>query len=261
MNRQNGFTLLEVLIALGIVAVISILSWQGLEEVLRSAGRVTQVDEQVQTTTAVFAQLEKDIAALELKLEAPTPASDLIELTGSGLLIQFTQRNTSEPAYRERVEWVLEGTNLLRIARRELNPEQPSVSEPVPARGLQIRFLREPGGWTSPLAFGTPAQQERSDLELQGPALQLISGAPPGPPPGEAGEMPQNDVQGRPDPGGPGRPEGPGGLDGPGGAGGPGVPGLPRTQAAQSLIRAVEVSLTQANNQAVTRVFRTGGVY
>lgn len=46
MKPQRGFTLLEVLIALGIVAVISILSWQGLEEVLRSANRVTQVDEQ-----------------------------------------------------------------------------------------------------------------------------------------------------------------------------------------------------------------------
>ena len=258
MRRQNGFTLLEVLIALGIVAVISILSWQGLEEVLRSAGRVTQVDEQVQTTTAVFAQLEKDIAALELGLDAPTPGSDLIELTGSGLLLQFTQRNTSEPAYRERVEWVLDGTNLLRIARRELNPEQPSISEPIPARGLQIRFLREPGGWTSPLAFGTPTLQERSDLELQGPTLQLNTGAPSGPPPGEAGEMPQRrDTSGSPE-----APESPNGPSGPGGGSdGPDIPGSPQAQPAQSLIRAVEVSLTQGNNQAVTRVFRTGGVY
>jgi general secretion pathway protein J len=255
MKKQNGFTLLEVLIALGIVAVISILSWQGLEEVLRSAGRVIQVDEQVQTTTAVFSQLEKDIAALELGLEAPTPASDLIELTGSGLLLQFTQRNTREPAYRERVEWVLDGTNLLRISRRELNPEQPSISEPIPARGLQIRFLREPGGWSSPLAFGTPTLQERSDLELQGPAVQLNTGAPPGPPPGEAGEMPQT-------------PDTTGSREAPGGPSGPGAPGsgsdgagVPQAQTAQSLIRAVEVSLTQGNNQAVTRVFRTGGVY
>ena len=248
MNRQSGFTLLEVLIALGIVAVISILSWQGLEEVLRSAGRVTQVDEQIQTTTAVFAQLEKDIAALELGLEAPSPASDLIELTGSGLLLQFTQRNTSEPAYRERVEWVLDGANLLRISRRELNPEQPSVSEPIPAAGLQIRFLREPGGWTSPLAFGTPAVQERTDLELQGPALQLNTGGLSGPSPGEAGEMPQ-------------APDTPGTPETPGGPGGPDIPGSPQARPAQSLIRAVEVSLTQSNNQAVTRVFRTGGVY
>lgn len=64
MKKQRGFTLLEVLIALGIVAVISILSWQGLEEVLRSANRVTQVDEQIQTVSAVFSQLEKTLAHL-----------------------------------------------------------------------------------------------------------------------------------------------------------------------------------------------------
>ena len=53
MNKNaNGFTLLEVLIALGIVSVISILSWQGLQEVLRSANRVTEVDEQIQTVSA-----------------------------------------------------------------------------------------------------------------------------------------------------------------------------------------------------------------
>lgn len=63
-QKAQGFTLLEVLIALGIVSVISILSWQGLQEVLRSAGRVTAVDEQVQTVTAVFSQLEKTLLPL-----------------------------------------------------------------------------------------------------------------------------------------------------------------------------------------------------
>ncbi len=79
-GRTKGFTLLEVLIALGIVSVISILSWQGLQEVLRSANRVTSVDEQLQTVSAVFSQLEKDLGALELTLDNPTPKSDLIEV-------------------------------------------------------------------------------------------------------------------------------------------------------------------------------------
>ena len=77
-KNAQGFTLLEVLIALGIVSVISILSWQGLQEVLRSANRVTEVDEQIQTVSAVLSQFEKDLGALELTLEAPTPESDLI---------------------------------------------------------------------------------------------------------------------------------------------------------------------------------------
>lgn len=235
-TRQRGFTLLEVLVALGIVAVISILSWQGLEEVLRSANRVTEVDERVQTVNAVFSQFEKDLGALELTLNAPTPDSDFVEVTGNGLLLQFTQRNTSEPAYRERVEWVLDGSNLLRISRRELNPEEPSVSEPIPTRGMQIRLLREPGGWSGPVVFGNHAVQERSDLELQGPALQLNTSSPANAPP------PSDD-----DSENPGR-EPPEIQTG-------------QNQTIQSLVRAVEVSLTPANNQAVTRVFLTGGVY
>lgn len=235
-TQQRGFTLLEVLVALGIVAVISILSWQGLEEVLRSANRVTEVDERVQTVSAVFSQLEKDLGALELTLNAPTPESDFVEVTGNGLLLQFTQRNTSEPAYRERVEWVLDGNNLLRISRRELNPEEPSISEPIPTRGMQIRLLREPGGWSGPVVFGNHTVQERSDLELQGPALQLNASSPTNAPP------PTDD-----DSENPGR-EPPETLGG-------------QNQSTQSLVRAVEVSLTQTNNQAVTRVFLTGGVY
>lgn len=231
MKQQTGFTLLEVLVALGIVAVISILSWQGLEEVLRSANRVTEVDEQVQTVSAVFSQFEKDLDALELTLDAPTPESDFVEVTGNGILLQFTQRNTSEPAYRERVEWVLDGTNLVRVARRELDPDRPSISEPIPVRGLQIRLLREPGGWSSPVIFGNHIAQERSDLDLQGPALQLNSGSPTAPRPGSDDEL------------------------------SPAPPPEAQAQAARALIRAVEVSLTQTNNQAVTRVFLTGGVY
>lgn len=232
MKKQaGGFTLLEVLVALGIVAIISILSWQGLQEVLRSANRVTEVDERVQIVTAVFSQLEKDLGGLELTLNAPTPESDLVEVTGNGLLIQLTQRNTSEPAYRERVEWVLDGNSLLRIARSELTPEQPSISEPIPVRGLQLRLLREPGGWSSPVVFGNSLVQERTDLELQGPALQLNSGTPAATPP--TGDDNNN----------------------------PGPPDGAQASVAQGLVRAVEVSLTQTNNQAVTRVFLTGGVY
>ena len=38
-------------------------------------------------------------------------------------------------------------------------------------------------------------------------------------------------------------------------------PEIPQAQTVQSLVRAVEISLTQPNNQAVSRVFLTGGVY
>ena len=234
MKNTHGFTRLEVLVALGIVAVISILSWQGLQEVLRSTQRVSAVDEQVQTVSAVFSQLDKDLNALELDLNGATPEGDLIETTGNGLLMRFTRRDTSEPAYREQVEWVLTENGLLRIATRELNPEQPSVTPPIAIKGLRVRLLREPGGWSTPVAIGQVVAQEFQDINLQGPPVQLNNTpAPPNQPP-NAGENPN------PNPN----------------------PTAPQaTQTSQGLVRAVEVGLTQPNNQTVTRVFLTGGVY
>jgi general secretion pathway protein J len=223
MKKTQGFTLLEVLVALGIVAVISILSWQGLQEVLRSTQRVSAVDEQVQTVSAVFAQLAKDLDALELDLTGPSPDGDLIETTGNGLLMRFTRRDTSEPAYREQVEWILNENGLLRIATRELSPDQPSVTPPIAIKGLRVRLLREPGGWSTPVTVGQVVAQPFQDINLQGPPVQLNN--TPAPP--NAGENPP--------------------------------PTAPL--ATQGLVRAVELGLTQMNNQTVTRVFLTGGVY
>lgn len=232
MTNQRGFTLLEVLVALGIVALISILSWQGLQEVLRSASRVSQVDEQIQTVSAVFSQLEQDLGALELTLNAPTPESDRVELTSNGLLIQYTQRNTSELAYHEQLEWVLEGTKLLRIARREMHQgqafKQPSISEAIQIQGVQLRFLREPGGWSSPVFFGNPRKQENVALELAGMSMKLNTGMPAAAPPTNSEGV---DLT------------------------------TPQTQAVQTLVRAVEISLTQTNMEVLTRVFLTGGVH
>ncbi|HEX4918996.1 MAG TPA: prepilin-type N-terminal cleavage/methylation domain-containing protein [Limnobacter sp.] len=231
-RRITGFTLLEVLIALGIVAVISVLSWRGLEEVLRSAGRVTEVDERIQTMQAVFGQLNKDLAALNLDGEPLRPTSDRVETTGNGLLLQLTRRDTSQPAYREQVEWTWQNNTLIRIARNELNPEQPIASEPIPMVGMLLRTWREPGGWSAPLALGNVQVPQATDLDLQGAPLQPLIAQGPGAPPTSGENPPPGET--------------------------PAAGALPDSTA---LVRAVEVTLTQTNGQSVTRLMLTGGLY
>ncbi|HEX4880678.1 MAG TPA: prepilin-type N-terminal cleavage/methylation domain-containing protein [Limnobacter sp.] len=234
--RATGFTLLEVLIALGIVAVISVLSWRGLEEVLRSAKRVSDVDERMQTLQAVFGQLGRDLASLNLDGQAPGPETDLVQATGNGLLLQLTRRDTSEPAYREQVEWVWQGNALRRVARNTLNPNSPpSQSDPIPMAGLLLRTWREPGGWSSPIAIGNVQVPQATDLDLQGTALQplLSQGTGPAPtPPGSGDNPPGNEP-----------------------------PTETAAPPANALVRAVEVTLTQPNGQSVTRLMLTGGIY
>jgi prepilin-type N-terminal cleavage/methylation domain-containing protein len=241
MKNEGGFTLLEVLIALGIVAVISILSWQGLNEVLRSTKRVAQIDQNIQILTAVFSQFEKDLSELELQKKNHLNENDWIEISGNGLLLRKKQRRSSEPAYYELVEWVLDGGYLKRTTRSKLSSEKVSRSEPIPMKGFQIRFFKESIGWTAPTVFGHPSGYEHDDLDLQGLELQESSVLKFG----WEQSAKMNDGQFLKD-------ESTSTFMG-------SVTGVVRKQ--NFLVRAVEVSLTQPNMQTVTQIFLTGGVH
>lgn len=232
MRRRphQGFTLLEVLVALGIVAIIAVLSWRGLEEVLRASDRVVDVDQQLQTLAAVFGQFEKDFVALEFTGNNLDPRRDVLEINTSGLLLRVNRRDTSEPAFREQISWVLTNNGLQRVVRRDDNPDLVSSTPPIPVQGMEVRLLVEPGGWTPVNVIGQATPLQRNDLALQGTPIQLALNQPA---PGQ------------------GTPNNP-----------PGEPSAPVVaDPATGLIRAVELTLTQPNGQAVRRVLLTGGVY
>ncbi|WP_083812415.1 prepilin-type N-terminal cleavage/methylation domain-containing protein [Pusillimonas sp. T7-7] len=60
MNQQ-GFTLIEVLIALALMALLSIISWQALDLVQRSSERLNANADDTLALVRVLGQLEKDI--------------------------------------------------------------------------------------------------------------------------------------------------------------------------------------------------------
>lgn len=243
--RKQGFTLLEVLVALGIVAIISILSWRGLNEVLRSTARVNDVDNASQVTMATLAQLESDLASLSLGLASRPDEEDSVSVNSTGLLILTTQRNTGESGYREEIQWTLTGQGLIRTARREGEDSPPVVSDPIPMVGMQIRLLREGGAWSNAMAIGNYSPLNNTDITLQGNALankQNLPKTPPATPP----EAP---------PDGTGEPP----KEAPMPTAGPGD-GLEDSEDAAQ-VKAVEIGLTQANKQTVMRLILTGGVY
>lgn len=160
---NGGFTLLEVLIALGIVAVISLLSWRGLEEVLRMSGRLQGVDEQLQNTIAMFNQLEKDLQSVELGANDPQKPKDNIQLTEDGLFLLGTQRSAnalsttqSDMSRQQRLFWTWRGGQLQRSSQWVSTAEEAPIvtSEPLAVPGLAFRLWIEGTGWTQAQQMG-----------------------------------------------------------------------------------------------------------
>lgn len=75
---SRGFTLIELLVALAIVSLVAILSWQGLDNVIRLTQRVRDSDDQWEQMRATLAQLERDLKSVH------NPRSNTPGLAGGG---------------------------------------------------------------------------------------------------------------------------------------------------------------------------------
>ncbi|NGZ87555.1 PulJ/GspJ family protein [Duganella aceris] len=59
-TRRGGFTLVELLVAITILAFIAVLGWRGLDGIIRSRGALTATMEQTRGLQLAFAQMQSD---------------------------------------------------------------------------------------------------------------------------------------------------------------------------------------------------------
>lgn len=56
-----GFTLVELLVAIALMAVLAVLGWRGLDSVLLSRERITEASDRLRALSLAFSQLEDDL--------------------------------------------------------------------------------------------------------------------------------------------------------------------------------------------------------
>lgn len=59
--RARGFTLLELLIAMSLMAVLAVLSWRGLDSVLTTRDRLARASDELRALSVTFTQMEDDL--------------------------------------------------------------------------------------------------------------------------------------------------------------------------------------------------------
>ena len=62
--RVRGFTLIELLVAMGVLALMAVLTWRGLDGISRAQGQLQQRSDEVQTLQATLGQWTADLDAL-----------------------------------------------------------------------------------------------------------------------------------------------------------------------------------------------------
>nr|WP_217475536.1 type II secretion system minor pseudopilin GspJ [Stutzerimonas stutzeri] len=225
-----GFTLLELLIAIALFALLGLATYRMLESVLRS-------DEVVRAQELQLRQLSRAVWRLEQDLiqAVPRPVRDgygdeqnafIGQLAGTegGVSLELTRSGWRNPtgmrrANLQRVRWQLAGNTLERlywiVLDRDLD-SQPRVQKVLDdVTALRVRYLDTNGSWQEewpPFEFGRgdPDEQARRmpqavevsfDHQRYGTITRLLR-LPDGPRP--AAQFVQPDSQGVPEPDGEG---------------------------------------------------------
>lgn len=194
-HRRRGFTLVELLLAIAVMSLLAILSWRGLDGMVRSQEITRQRADEILVLQAALGQWGTDLDAL-------MPLANTTALEWDGQVLRLTRRSSAVPD---------EGALVVAWTRRGTQPGQwlRWQSAPVHTRGqwqdawqLAQQWARSPGdaerryemalmpladwqifyhrggAWSNPLSSNTAAPDGAAAPIPDGVRLQIT--LPPG---------------------------------------------------------------------------------
>ena len=162
MMGRNGFTLVEMLVAISLLAILGVLSWRGMDYVATQRERLDRDTEELTAVLRVLSQLERDITqrAPDFVLPAQTapsmlPPSIAVAPVGGGAIALEILRvapGAGGAARAQRVLYRLSGSTLTRSASAAGTVWPPARAvDPVAllpeVRGFAVRVMAG-GFWT-----------------------------------------------------------------------------------------------------------------
>ena len=180
----NGFTLIEVLVAISLMAVLSLMCWRGLDSVIRGRDRILATGDQMQSLSTSMAQMDEDLRRSQpmrgILLRDPVSTTR----TEQGIVLTLDRPVPGvATGMIQHVEWRVQGG---RLERGYAAPENPVA--PVSARTMAWQTLLEPvDGWSIRLLRKNLRKQWMDALtevnaaanmgDIAGIEISMVSGA------------------------------------------------------------------------------------
>lgn len=186
-RQQHGFTLVELLVSLVILALLSIAGYRGLDAVLQARERVAQETRQWQHLSYFFARLEQDIAQAERRSVRDSGGLARAEWLGHAVVVgeedaelTFTRAGVADQGVAllapQRIAYRLEQGSIVLLRWSSLDQAERAKAIRYPVlegvSEFKLRYLDINGNWLmqwppSGLSNGLPQGVEVS-LTLSG---------------------------------------------------------------------------------------------
>ncbi|WP_248732826.1 prepilin-type N-terminal cleavage/methylation domain-containing protein [Pseudomonas sp. MWU13-2517] len=164
-TSQQGFTLIEVMVAIMLMAVVSLIAWRGLDSVTRADQHLQASTEQTEALLRAVNQLQRDLS-LRASVELSAPGNTEDGTANPAGLAAVTVRSSDSKGFRLdvirsaptagegllRVRWWLKGDALYRAAapardRFPLPAAKDGVVVLTGVSDLQVRVWEMDKGW------------------------------------------------------------------------------------------------------------------
>ena len=178
-HKSDGFTLVEMLVAVSLLGLLGVISWRGLDQVIALRTRVNDETVEIERVVRTIAQIERDIdmRVADVLMAAPSAASSLpyainidIDSNEDHRISLFRSRPVSPGA--QTVVYAMRREELVRTVSIEDPGETTSVVMLGDVREFQVRLLLS-GGWVAPNVFDETANDRARAIEI---AIERASG-------------------------------------------------------------------------------------
>lgn len=166
MRKSNGFTLVEVLVALLVMAIMAAMAWQGIDGIARTrASSESQVDRLLRLNS-VLGQWEHDLASIQESQVVPALVFD-------GATLRLTRRTD---AGLQVVAWSLRDDAIVRWAApaainvRDLQDHWMRSLQLTTADAGQLRAIEGVAQWQLYFYRGNAWTNAQSSADLSAPA-------------------------------------------------------------------------------------------